>query len=101
MAKRKKVRVIRSWMRDHPDDVPCPRDPDAARAWRAKRGLERARRSRFCSPASVPRAIRGFKRKLINWKASRCGTTEAAPELVGIELMELPIGGHNQLWRHN
>jgi hypothetical protein len=41
MAKKKKVRVIEAWMRDHPDDVPYPRDPTAARAWRAKRGLER------------------------------------------------------------
>ena len=41
MAKKKKVRMIEAWMRDHPDDVPCPRDPDAARSWRAKRGLEK------------------------------------------------------------
>jgi hypothetical protein len=40
MAKKKKVRKIEAWMRDHPNDVPYPRDPDSARAWRVKRGLE-------------------------------------------------------------
>ena len=42
MAKKKKVRVIEAWMRAHPDDVPCPRDQNSARAWRTKRGLDRA-----------------------------------------------------------
>jgi hypothetical protein len=28
------------WMRDHPDDKPCPRDPMAARAWRGARGIQ-------------------------------------------------------------
>jgi hypothetical protein len=36
----KKLSTTQQWMRDHPDDVPCPRDPDSARAWRRKRGLE-------------------------------------------------------------
>jgi hypothetical protein len=41
MAKKKKVRKIEAWMRDHPNDVPYPRNPDSARAWRVKRGLEK------------------------------------------------------------
>jgi hypothetical protein len=40
MAWRKKIRVMEAWMRDHPDDVTCPKNPDAARAWRRARGLE-------------------------------------------------------------
>ena len=77
MAKKKKVRVIEAWMRDHPDDVPCPRDPTRPAPGEPSGAWKRARRLRFCSPASVPRVIRGFKRKSINWRASRCGTTEA------------------------
>lgn len=77
MAKKKKVRMIEAWMRDHPDDVPCPRDPTRPAPGEPSVAWKRARRLRFCGPASVPRATRGFKRKLINWKASRCGTTEA------------------------
>jgi hypothetical protein len=38
------------WMRNHPNDVPCPSDPDSAKAWRRARGLqpdsERARAER-------------------------------------------------------
>jgi hypothetical protein len=70
MAKKKKVRMIEAWMRDHPDDVPChetrqrPAPGEPSVAWK------RARRLRFCAPASVPQVIRGFKRKSINWKAS-------------------------------
>jgi hypothetical protein len=41
MAKKKKIRVMEAWMRDHPDDVPCPKSPDAARAWRHARGLDK------------------------------------------------------------
>ena len=77
MAKRKKVRVIEAWMRDHPDDVPCPRDPDAARAWRAKRGLEKGPQIAFLQSRIGAASDPWIKRKLINWKASRCGTTEA------------------------
>ena len=47
MAKKKTVRMIEAWMRDHPDDVPCPQDPTAARAWRAKRGLEKGSQIAF------------------------------------------------------
>jgi hypothetical protein len=32
----------KQWMQDHSDDVPCPRDPDAAKAWRQKRGIQPA-----------------------------------------------------------
>jgi hypothetical protein len=28
------------WMREHPDDVPCPKNPFAAQTWRRARGLE-------------------------------------------------------------
>jgi hypothetical protein len=41
MAKKKKIRAIEAWMRGHPDDKPCPRDPVLARAWRRKRGLDK------------------------------------------------------------
>jgi hypothetical protein len=34
------MKTLRQWMLDHPDDEPCPRSPDAARAWRIERGLE-------------------------------------------------------------
>ncbi len=37
----KTLSATRQWMRDHPNDVPCPRSPDAA-AWRRKRGLDKA-----------------------------------------------------------
>ena len=37
----KKLSTTQKWMQDHPDDVPCPRMPAAAKAWRIKRGLER------------------------------------------------------------
>jgi hypothetical protein len=37
---RKKPSLTEQWMREHPHDNPCPRDPDAARAWRRARGLE-------------------------------------------------------------
>jgi hypothetical protein len=36
----KKLSPAQQWMRDHPGDVPCPRDPNAAGVWRRKRGLE-------------------------------------------------------------
>jgi hypothetical protein len=31
--------LTQRWMQEHPDDTPCPLAPDAARAWRHKRGL--------------------------------------------------------------
>jgi len=38
----KKPSLTQRWMLDHPDDVPCPRNPAAA--WRLKRGLARSQR---------------------------------------------------------
>jgi hypothetical protein len=38
----KKLSRTQQWMLDHPDDVPCPRDPMSARSWRIKRGLQQA-----------------------------------------------------------
>ena len=35
----KKLSPTQQWMQDHPDDVPCPAMPDAAAAWRRKRGM--------------------------------------------------------------
>ena len=35
----KKLSASKQWMIDHPDDVPCPNGPDAAAAWRLKRGI--------------------------------------------------------------
>jgi hypothetical protein len=35
----RKLGPIQQWMADHPDDVPYPRSPEAAKAWRAKRGI--------------------------------------------------------------
>jgi hypothetical protein len=40
MAKVKKLSPTQQWMLDHPSDTPCPKMPDAAAAWRRKRGLE-------------------------------------------------------------
>jgi hypothetical protein len=37
----KKLSPSQQWMVDHPDDVPCPLTPCAAKAWRMKRGLVR------------------------------------------------------------
>jgi hypothetical protein len=37
------VSPTKQWMLDHPDDVPCPRSPHAAKAWRIKRGLQRTK----------------------------------------------------------
>jgi hypothetical protein len=36
----KKLSKTRAWELAHPNDVPCPRGPDAAKAWRLKRGLQ-------------------------------------------------------------
>jgi hypothetical protein len=30
------------WMAEHPNDKPCPRGPDASKAWRRRRGLDAA-----------------------------------------------------------
>lgn len=30
---------IERWMEDHPNDTPCPSNPDKARMWRHKRGI--------------------------------------------------------------
>jgi hypothetical protein len=40
MPRPKKLSPSKQWMIDHPCDKPCPMDPDSARAWRIKRGLE-------------------------------------------------------------
>jgi hypothetical protein len=34
-----KLSKTQQWMKDHPDDKPCPNDPDSAKAWRFKRGI--------------------------------------------------------------
>jgi hypothetical protein len=31
-----KISTTAQWMKNHPEDTPCPRDPDSARAWRIK-----------------------------------------------------------------
>jgi hypothetical protein len=36
----KKLSPTQQWMLDHPNDVPCPKTPNAAQAWRKKRGIE-------------------------------------------------------------
>ena len=36
----KKLSMAQQWLVDHPDDEPCPRDPNLAGVWRRKRGLE-------------------------------------------------------------
>jgi hypothetical protein len=38
---KKKLSPTQRWMQEHPDDKPCPRTPQAAKAWRIARGLER------------------------------------------------------------
>ncbi len=35
----KKLSATTQWMKDHPSDLPCPTDPDAAKAWRKARGI--------------------------------------------------------------
>jgi hypothetical protein len=40
MKKGMKLSATQQWLADHPDDVPCPRDPNLAGVWRRKRGLE-------------------------------------------------------------
>jgi hypothetical protein len=37
---KRKLSLTAQWMKDHPDDAPCPRQPSAAQMWRRKRGLE-------------------------------------------------------------
>jgi hypothetical protein len=36
----KKISKTKQWEMDHPDDVKYPAMPDAAKAWRRKRGRE-------------------------------------------------------------
>jgi hypothetical protein len=36
----KKLTPVQRWMKDHPDDTPCPKSPTAAKAWRVARGLQ-------------------------------------------------------------
>jgi hypothetical protein len=38
----KKLSRTRQWEQDHPNDVRGPRSPDAATAWRHRRGLDAA-----------------------------------------------------------
>jgi hypothetical protein len=38
----RKLSPARQWMADHPNDVPCPKGPDTAKAWRKRRGLDAA-----------------------------------------------------------
>lgn len=35
----KQLSVTQQWMKDHPNDKPCPVSPDAAAAWRRARGI--------------------------------------------------------------
>jgi|GraSoiStandDraft_16_1057320.scaffolds.fasta_scaffold748186_2 hypothetical protein len=35
----KKLGIAAQWMKDHPEDTPCPSDPRLALSWRRKRGL--------------------------------------------------------------
>jgi hypothetical protein len=36
----KKLSLTAQWMRDHPEDVPCPQGHSDAQMWRRQRGLE-------------------------------------------------------------
>jgi hypothetical protein len=42
------------WMRDHPDDKPCPRDPSAAAAWRRARGIQPPMKDYTCLACQEP-----------------------------------------------
>jgi len=35
-----KINLAKQWERDHPDDEPCPKDPNLAGVWRRERFLE-------------------------------------------------------------
>jgi hypothetical protein len=35
----RKLSLAEQWMRDHPDDEPCPKSGGAAYWWRMKRGI--------------------------------------------------------------
>lgn len=35
----KKLSATEQWEKGHPNDKPCPSDPDSAKAWRFRRGI--------------------------------------------------------------
>ena len=53
----KKLTLSEQWLRDHPDDLPCPRDPGAAATWRYERGIYAARAAAWRAGRVTPRAL--------------------------------------------
>lgn len=63
LTMRKKISAAQAWMEAHPNDVPCPRDPNLAGVWRRKRGLEEtASRRRITAIRAKYEAAMGEKR---------------------------------------
>jgi hypothetical protein len=75
----KKLSKAQQWAKDHPDDVPCPRDPNLAGVWRRKRGLEdtassRALRAKYAKYEAAMAEKRAQQRP---------GGAEQTPNVVG------------------